>query len=178
MTSGQMCGAISAPKASKTGCVHASGRQQVARLERLIESAQANQWEPEVAIDWSLPILLPRLMRQRSYVSVLSQLYYSELATAEACRRLQDHPVDPVAHRFLAIQAADEMRHARVYQSYLQRLGEIAPIDAAVEAALEGALAWPGLAPGTASSWHLTWYSRARRSTCSESVRSCFPARC
>lgn len=51
---------------------------------------------------------------------------------------------EPEARRFLGTQTADEGQHARVYRAYLERLGDIAPIDEAVATALEGGLEWSG----------------------------------
>ena len=115
-----------------------------AGLDRLIACAGADQWAAEAAIDWNLAVRPPRLMPRRTYIAMVSQLYHAERATAEGCRRLLVALPDPAARRFVALQAAEEVRHATVYRAYLARLGDTAPIDPAVARAFDGALAWRG----------------------------------
>jgi len=98
------------------------------RLERLIIKATRAQWSSD-RIDWSTEPLLPERLPHRIYVDMVSQLYHAELAALEVLGRLVRELPEPQARRFLAIQIVDEQRHADVYRQYLERLGDIAPID-------------------------------------------------
>ena len=51
---------------------------------------------------------------------------------------------DPQAARFLAIQAEDELRHARMFERYLEPLGGIAPVDPGLGGAFARTLGWGG----------------------------------
>lgn len=90
-------------------------------------------------LDWSLAPVRPRWATARAYVEAVSQLYHGERATARACRRLASALPEPAAIRFVAAQARDEARHARLYARYLARLGDIAPMDEALAGAIDGA---------------------------------------
>jgi hypothetical protein len=51
---------------------------------------------------------------------------------------------DPLAARFLAIQAEDELRHARMFERYLEPLGGVAPVDPGLGGAFARTLNWDG----------------------------------
>jgi hypothetical protein len=92
----------------------------------LTAKATAAQWHPD-AIPWHLEPVLPTRVPARIYVDMVSQLYHAELAALDVLAEL--HAALPEARAFLATQIADEHRHAAVYRRYLERLGELAPID-------------------------------------------------
>ena len=69
---------------------------------------------------------------------------HGERLTQRACRRLLDEISDPLAQRFISHQLADEQKHEAVFARYIERMGEIAPIEHAIEKPLEGSLAWQG----------------------------------
>ncbi|MEO8701889.1 MAG: ferritin-like domain-containing protein [Kofleriaceae bacterium] len=98
------------------------------RLERLIAKATAAPWSMNT-IAWATEPVLPAALPERIYVDMVSQLYHSELAALELLDRLVVELPEDQARRFLATQIADEHRHAAVYRRYLERLGELAPID-------------------------------------------------
>ena len=132
-------------------------------LSRLIAKGLAGQWSPESGIDWDLPVRMPGWIARKPYVSAVSQLRHGELATVAMCRRLIGEVDDPRARRFLALQIADETRHARVYEAYLKRLGDDAPIDAAVQAAFDGGMAWTGSHCGLIVAFHVVLEGEALR---------------
>ena len=115
-----------------------------ARLVALCRNAVNRHGSLESAIDWRERVVPPWWLPRRTYVAMVSQLYHAEVATMRMCRRLQSELPEPEAKRFLEIQYADELRHAEAYRAYLERLGDIAPINGAVATALEGGLAWSG----------------------------------
>ena len=115
-----------------------------ARLVALGRNAVNRQWSLESAIDWREHVVPPWWLPRKTFIAMVSQLYHSEVAAMRMCRRLQRELPEPEAKRFLGIQHADELRHATAYRAYLERLGDIAPINEALATALEGGLAWSG----------------------------------
>jgi hypothetical protein len=97
-------------------------------LERLTLQGLAEQWSPS-AVDWSQPVAVPRGVRPRAYVDMISQLYHFEEASIEVLGRLVEESDDRIIRRYLHTQIADETRHAAVYRAYLGRLGDMAPIN-------------------------------------------------
>jgi hypothetical protein len=94
------------------------------------------------AIDWSVAPVRPRWATHRAYVEAVSQLLHAERLTGRACSHLARALPEPAARRFIESQARDEARHAHMYDRYLARLGDVAPMDEALESALDGALRW------------------------------------
>jgi hypothetical protein len=108
-----------------------------AALESLILKADR---AADGAIDWSLAPIRPRWATRRAYIEAVSQLLHAERATRLACSHIATALPEPAAARFVDSQARDEARHARMYARYLERLGDIAPMDEALAASIEGAL--------------------------------------
>lgn len=111
--------------------------------------AKRAAWEPnsntQNAIDWSRPIALPRWLPRRYVARALSQFLHGERVTAEICRAgLSGWRDQPVIADCLQGQAQDEERHAVLFQGYLRRLGDIAPVDPVLQTVLEAVLAWKG----------------------------------
>ena len=69
------------------------------RLGVLIARAEAGEWEPERAIDWSRRPVRPRLIPPRLYRTLVSQLYHGERATLAMCQRLMRELPDADARR-------------------------------------------------------------------------------
>jgi hypothetical protein len=113
-------------------------------LDSLLAKEAADQWSPDHDIDWNLPVKYPLWFRRRTYLKVISQFYHGECATQEVCRRLLGLIDDPAAQAFLSYQLSDEEKHAAVFARYIQRLGDIAPMESAMEKALDGSLTWQG----------------------------------
>jgi hypothetical protein len=117
-----------------------------ARLRAVAANGADAPWSVEEAVDWRQAVVVPTWLPRRTFVAAVSQLYHGEIATAAACRRLLAGPVgiNAGARACLEIQIADETRHARAYQTYLARLGDIAPAEPAVAAFLQDGAAAPG----------------------------------
>ena len=143
------------------------------RLESLLAKALNDQWSLEHHVDWDRAVDLPRWLPRKTYISILSQLYYGELATTHACRRLLAEIDDPLARVFLHIQEADEVRHAEAYRLYLERLGDIAPIDEALETAFRGGLGWTGSHHGLTVAFGVVLEGEALR--LQKTCHDCFP---
>ena len=114
------------------------------RLESLINKAFKNQWSIDTAIDWSLEPIIPEGIERAMYIDMVSQLYYSEEATIALLGRMLQELPSLQAKRYLCTQAADESRHAQAYRAYLERLGDIAPINEGLRAIFEAGLTWSG----------------------------------
>ena len=125
------------------------------RLARLAETAAAGQWEAEAAIDWTRRPWVPPWVSREAVRFALSQLYHGEEATARLCEGLLAEVPEPEARRCLALQIADERRHAAVYKRYLEGLGGVAPVDAALARSLAAAAQSPGGALGAMAAFHV-----------------------
>ena len=110
------------------------------RIDRLTAKARAARWSID-DLDWSLEPVLPATLPRTAYVDMVSQLYHAELAALEVLNRLARELPEPAARQFLATQIADEERHAATYRRYLERIGELAPIDPGLAAIFRFALA-------------------------------------
>lgn len=97
------------------------------------------------AIDWQQPIRPPRWLPRRYLVTALSQFLHGERVTAAICRDgLDDWPRDGAARAGLMCQIDDEDRHAGLFLRYLERLGDIAPVDPVLGTVMAEARAWRG----------------------------------
>ncbi len=139
-----------------------SHRSTASRLEALARAAETG-WSAEADIDWSADVVRPAWLTRKSYAALVSQLYHGERATGRACRRLMAEVPDRRLQRCLDLQALDERRHARVFERYLARIGDLAPPDEAFEAAVEQALAWTGSHHGLMVAVHVVLEGEALR---------------
>lgn len=117
---------------------------QFERLQNLIDISFREQWDPQDAIDWEQEIKIPLGINDKIYVDMVSQLYYAEEATISIIATLLATVPDLHAKQYLCTQAMDEARHAQVYKRYLQKLGDIAPINESLKYVLEKGLSWKG----------------------------------
>ncbi|MCP4328524.1 MAG: ferritin-like domain-containing protein [Alphaproteobacteria bacterium] len=123
--------------------------------DRLLINARNGQWRPDADIDWDLPVQPPSWLARKHYAAVISHFLDGERATIEICRGLQSHMAEPVARQLLMLQIGDERRHASVYESYLQRLGDIAATDPAVAEVLNRSRNWEGNWLGPIVAFHI-----------------------
>ena len=132
-------------------------------LDDLTARAEAGAWDPVRDIEWSGGPVRPPLIPMPLYRALVSQLHHGERATLAMCERLGREIRDPRARRFLAVQAADEARHAEAYALYLGRIGGIARPDGALRLAFEAALEWDGPWQGLVVASHVLLESEAVR---------------
>lgn len=134
------------------------------RFDALIANGQARQWSMDEDIDWRQEIIPPGWLLRRFRGALISQFLHGEEATARVCRRLMAEVSDPTVRELLAVQIADENRHARVYEKYLARLGDWAPMEPAMADAVERALQWNGSPLGLVVAFHILLEGEALRS--------------
>jgi len=116
---------------------------QLARISSLATKATARAWSAR-DVAWSQPLVLPDGIRPVVYVDLVSQLYHAELVALDALARMHAELTEPEARAFLATQIADEERHAQVYRAYLERVGDLRPIDPGLATSFDAARAWTG----------------------------------
>ena len=126
-------------------------------LTQLIDKAAGDHWVPEIDLDWDQRIRPPLWFRKSTYRSLVSQFHHGECAVHDLCETLRPRLDDSSARRFLALQVADEAKHARVYARYAERLGGVAPIDEILARALAESLTWPGSPAGPILAFHLVF---------------------
>ena len=125
------------------------------RIVALGRNAAKRQWSLVTDIDWRERVVAPWWLPRKTYVAMVSQLYHAEVAALRMCQRLQHELPEPEAKRFLETQRIDEQRHVDTYRAYLERLGDVAPINEAMATALEGGLAWSGSYHGAIVAFHI-----------------------
>jgi hypothetical protein len=133
------------------------------RLTALIANSQSHQWAPEERIDWSEPVVPPEGLALGVYVDMVSQLYYAEEATLQVCSRMIAELPEMQAKLYVCLQVADEARHAGVYRSYLEKLGDIRPIDRGLKDVFDAALAFDGPAFGLVAALNVLMEHEALR---------------
>lgn len=119
-------------------------KQKSLALQALIDNAFKEQWAPESKIDFNQDVVVPNGIDGRTYIDMVSQLFYAEEATISIIGKMLNTVPDFQAKQYLCTQAIDEARHAQIYKSYLEKLGDIAPINEGLKSVLESGLNWQG----------------------------------
>lgn len=132
-------------------------------LDALAAKAEAAQWSAESLFDGAAGPAMPGWLPRKFQAALISQFYYSELATIRMCARLLDDIDAAEARRCLEWQMADEKRHATAYGHYLTRLGDIAPLEPALADAYARALAWPGPSEAMVAAFNIVLEGEALR---------------
>ncbi len=146
------------------------------RFDTLIANGQAHQWSMDEDIDWHQEIIPPGWLPRRFRGALISQFLHGEEATARVCRRLMAEASDPTVRELLAVQIADENRHARVYEKYLARLGDWAPMNRPWQ--MPSSAPCNGAARRSAWSSHSIFSWKGRRSGPCRTWRWSSPAPC
>lgn len=122
---------------------------------RLAAKAEAGQWTAADGVDWRCPMRLPAWLTREQVRVVISQLYHGEMATSRMCRALIGELEPGPVRRCMAFQIADELRHAAVYERYLEPLGGVASVDGNLARALDATAAGPAGSLGTMVAFHV-----------------------
>ncbi len=133
--------------------LQASGRRDP--FARLAAKASAAQWSEASGIDWRRPRQLPLWLTHDQVRVVISQLYHGEMATSRMCRAVLDELEPGPVRRCMAFQIEDELRHAAVYERYLEPLGGVLPVDGTLARALDATAAGPAGSLGTMVAFHV-----------------------
>jgi len=134
------------------------------QFDTIMANGQARQWSMEEDINWRQDIIPPGWMVRRFHGALISQFLHGEEATVRVCHRLMTEISDPAIRKLLAAQIADENRHAGVYEKYLARLGDWAPMEPAMADTVERALQWNGSPLGLVVAFHILLEGEALRS--------------
>ena len=142
------------------------------KLEELYAKAKRDQWNADVAIDWSLPVdpggkildaermALPassssssaRAKAQRETFNahysawILSQLLHGEQGALMVAGELVAAVPDYEAKLYVASQAMDEARHVEVFRRYIRKLDKIYPAQPTLKSILTDIMETPLLA--------------------------------
>lgn len=106
-------------------------------LDNLFRKAIAASHTRAHAVEAADPKRPPRLVSRSAFADVVSQLLHAERATERMCRLMAGRTGTSLANILLRLQAGDERHHAKLYESYLNRIGDIRPVDARLSEALE-----------------------------------------
>lgn len=106
-------------------------------LENLFRKAIAATRSRALAVDAAEPVRPPQRIIRPAFADVVSQLLHAEQATGRMCRLMAGRTGTPLADILLQFQAGDEAHHAKLYRSYLARIGDIRPIDTRLSEALD-----------------------------------------
>ncbi len=141
------------PAMTEPGAWHSQSRQE--RLAELAAKAHAGQWSVDDDIDWQQGPRLPFWVTPDQARAAVSQLYHGEIATSRMCRALLGDVVSGPARQCLALQIADEVRHAEAFERYLAALGGVAPMDRHLAWVLEAAGRGPAGPLGAMAAFHV-----------------------
>ncbi len=118
----------------------------LAKINALAAQARRRVWHAR-DLDWWTPIVAPPGVRVAVYVDLVSQLFWAEQVALHALARMHVELVDG-ARDFVATQIGDEARHSQVYRGYLERLGDLRPLDPGLGEVFAAVTAWNGPAWG------------------------------
>ncbi len=117
----------------------------LAAIDALTAQAHTDAWSARSDVDWwgAAPVV-PDGVAAADYIDTISQLFHAEKAALAMATDLAARVAEPAAQRFLATQIVDEDRHAQVHRMYLERLGDVAPLDPALADVLAAGRGWTG----------------------------------
>ncbi|MEM0946307.1 MAG: ferritin-like domain-containing protein [Pseudomonadota bacterium] len=133
------------------------------RRQKLLEKGRAAQSQSHLNFDWDRPVKIPFWLPNSIAASAVSQFHYGEGATARMCRQLRPSIPEMAAQEFLETQALDEDRHARIFSTYLDKLGGVRPISEPMQVLYEEALAWKGAPEAIMVAFHVILEGEALR---------------
>ncbi|MBK17591.1 MAG: hypothetical protein CMM52_01950 [Rhodospirillaceae bacterium] len=131
------------------------------QITKLIDNAKAGQWQVESGIDWAIHPSPPNFLTQRFIGRALGALMAGEEATAAACKMLLADSPKSELQTLLEYQAADEDRHAKVYRTYLERVGMPPIIPDGFTEATKQLINWKGPPSGLVFAIHVVLESEA-----------------
>lgn len=125
------------------------------RLGRLAEKGERAQTQSADDFDWSQKHGVPFWLPNRLAGWAVSQFMHGEQATADMCRMVAPQLNNSTASAFLETQRADELRHAAIYQRYLDKIGGPRPASKTLTAAYKAGRDWDGPVEGILLAYHV-----------------------
>lgn len=125
------------------------------RLIRLVEKGERAQIQSIDDFDWSQKHGVPFWLPSRLAAWAVSQFLHGERATAEMCEMVAPRLNNDAASAFLETQRADELRHAAIYERYLDKIGGPRPASDNLKAAYQAGRDWDGPVEGILLAYHV-----------------------
>lgn len=129
----------------------------------LLQKGRAAQSQSHLDFDWDRPVKIPFWLPKSVAISAVSQFHYGEQATARMCRQLRASMPDQPVREFLETQSLDEDRHARIFDTYLDKLGGAKSVSEPMRALYEEALTWTGAPEAIMVAFHIILEGEALR---------------
>ena len=125
------------------------------RLIRLAEKGERAQIQSVDDFDWSQKHGVPFWLPNRLAAWAVSQFLHGERATAEMCEMVAPKINNAAVRAFLETQRADELRHAAIYERYLDKIGGSRPASDHLNAAYQAGRDWDGPVEGILLAYHV-----------------------
>lgn len=138
-------------------------RTNLERRTALLVKGRDAQFQSHLDFDWDRPVKLPFWLPKSAAASAVSQFHLGETSTARMCRQLQMDMPELGTREFLETQSLDEERHARIFATYLDKLGGAKPVPEPVQQLYDEALAWTGAPEAVMVAFHIILEGEALR---------------
>jgi len=129
--------------------------EMMGRLIRLVEKGERAQRQSVDDFDWLQKHGIPFWLPNRLAGWVVSQFLHGERATAEMCTLVAPRLNNSAASAFLNTQHLDEIRHAAIYERYLDKIGGLRPAPNYLASGYQAAREWNGPLEGILLAYHV-----------------------
>ena len=141
----------------------ASNRTNEEKRLALLHKGRAAQTQSHLDFDWDRSARIPFWLPTSVAASAVSQFHLGEQSTARMCRQLRHVMPEHATREFLETQSLDEERHARIFSTYLTKLGGARPIPEPIQQLYDEALAWNGAPEAVMVAFHIILEGEALR---------------
>ncbi len=132
-------------------------------MAALAEKGRNAQHQAAADFDWDRPPAIPVWLPNGIAASAISQFYHGEIATARMCHQILRDLSCREAENFVETQISDELRHADIYDRYLEKLGGIRNPARHISEAYQKALNWTGAPQAQILAFHVVLEGEAVR---------------
>jgi len=119
-------------------------KQDINDIAKLLERSCQNFYQVETAINWDLPVVCPSSISKEMYIDSVSQLLHAERFAVKLCTKTSHRVSDFDSQSYLLVQAMEEQRHARMYEKYIQLIGDVKEVNPAMDAIYRSVYEWDG----------------------------------